>query len=84
MCQQLVDQNFGQSVKKGPDDFKDDNSIYQFIEDVQANALNAGIISQCEPRPGLYFYVAHSIFCRILCNRYSLSVTIIFFLVSLA
>ena len=55
MCQQLVDRNFGQSIKKGPEDFKDDNSIYQFIEDVQANALNAGIISQCEPRPGLYF-----------------------------
>ena len=55
MCQQLVDRNFGQSIKKGPEDFRDDNSIYQFIEDVQANALNAGIISQCEPRPGLYF-----------------------------
>ena len=55
MCQQLVDRNFGQSIKKGPEDFKDDNSIYQFIEDVQANALNAGIISQCEPRRGLYF-----------------------------
>ena len=54
-CQQLVDRNFCQSIKKGPEDFKDDNSIYQFIEDVQANALNSGIISQCEPRPGMNF-----------------------------
>lgn len=61
MCQQLVQRNFGQSVKKGPEDFKDDNSIYQFIEDVQANAMNAGIISQCEPRSGLYFHVIISI-----------------------
>ncbi|XP_066914588.1 uncharacterized protein [Clytia hemisphaerica] len=53
MCQQLVERHFGHNVKRGEsEEFKDDDSVYQFIEDVQANALNAGIKTQCEPRPG--------------------------------
>jgi len=52
MCQQLVERHFGHNVKRGEsEEFKDDDSVYQFIEDVQANALNAGIKTQCEPRP---------------------------------
>jgi len=54
MCKQLVDRHFGQNVKKSDsEEFRDDNSIYQFIEDIEASALNAGIKTQCEPRPGM-------------------------------
>ncbi|XP_057314241.1 uncharacterized protein LOC130655492 isoform X1 [Hydractinia symbiolongicarpus] len=51
MCRQLVERHFGHSVKK-ESYFKDDNSIYRFIEDDEGKALNAGIHTQCEPRPG--------------------------------
>ena len=55
MCQQLVERHFGHNVKRGEsEEFKDDDSVYQFIEDVQANALNGGIKTQCEPRPGMF------------------------------
>ncbi|XP_057314242.1 uncharacterized protein LOC130655492 isoform X2 [Hydractinia symbiolongicarpus] len=50
MCRQLVERHFGHSVKK-ESYFKDDNSIYRFIEDDEGKALNAGIHTQCEPRP---------------------------------
>lgn len=52
MCKQLVDRHFGHNVKNDSEEFKDDNSIYRFIEDDESNALNAGIKTQCEPRPG--------------------------------
>ena len=51
MCQQLVQRHFGHSIKNETV-FKDDNTIYRFIEDDQGNALNSGIHTQCESRPG--------------------------------
>ncbi|XP_065062483.1 uncharacterized protein LOC135689250 isoform X2 [Rhopilema esculentum] len=51
MCKQLVEKHFGKSVKeKGQIEFRDDDTIYRFLEDDQTNALNSDIVSDCEPR----------------------------------
>jgi len=51
MCKQLVEKHFGKSVKeKGQIEFRDDDTIYRFLEDDQSNALNSDINSDCEPR----------------------------------
>lgn len=52
MCKLLVERHFttaasGQTSVK----FKDDSSIYKFIEDDDSNALNATVPSSCAPRP---------------------------------
>lgn len=53
MCQQLVDRHFGHSVNKDTaTGFKDDATIYRFIEDDEGTALNSNIHSACEPQPG--------------------------------
>eukprot|EP00112_Aurelia_sp_Birch-Aquarium-sp1_P013372 Seg2837.2 transcript_id=Seg2837.2/GoldUCD/mRNA.D3Y31 product="DEP domain-containing mTOR-interacting protein" protein_id=Seg2837.2/GoldUCD/D3Y31 len=53
MCKQLVEKHFGKSVKnKGQLEFRDDETIYRFLEDDQTNALNSEINSDCEPRGG--------------------------------
>ena len=53
MCKQIVERHFGHAVKKGHQaEFKDDQTIYRFLEDDENNALNAGMSSLCEPRPG--------------------------------
>ena len=53
MCKQLVEKHFGKSVKeKGQIEFRDDDTIYRFLEDDQTNALNSDIVSDCEPRDG--------------------------------
>ena len=60
MCKQLVEKHFGKSVKdKGQLEFRDDETIYRFLEDDQTNALNSEISSDCEPRGGetLYFII---------------------------
>jgi len=52
MCQQLVDRHFGHSVNKDTaTGFKDDATIYRFIEDDEGTALNSNIHSACEPQP---------------------------------
>ena len=52
MCSQLVERNFGHSLGKGQETlFKDDDSIYRFLEDDETSALNSGMSSVCEPRP---------------------------------
>ena len=56
MCQQLVTRHFGHNVKNDTENFQDDNSIYRFIEDDESNALNSGVKTQCEPRPGICHY----------------------------
>ena len=54
MCQQLVERNFGHSVQKdGNKGFKDDDTIYRFLEDDETRALNGDVRTQCEPRPGI-------------------------------
>ena len=53
MCKQIVGRHFGHAVKKGKQaEFKDDSTIYRFLEDDESNALNAGLSSLCDPRPG--------------------------------
>ena len=53
MCKQLVEKHFGKSVKeKGQIEFRDDETIYRFLEDDQTNALNSDMNSDCEPRKG--------------------------------
>ena len=51
MCKQVVEQQFGRAIKKGEKEFRDDNTIYRFLEDDESNALNSGVTSLCEPRP---------------------------------
>lgn len=52
MGQALIDQHFGADINKHQIIFKDDETIYRLLEDDQSTALNAGTVSQCEPRPG--------------------------------
>ena len=52
MCKQLVERHFGNNVRKEECEFTDDNSIYRFLEDDEGAALNSGIHTQCEARPG--------------------------------
>ena len=54
MCKQLVEKRFGHAVKRKNQEveFRDDDTIYRFLEDDTSNALNAGISSDCEPRAG--------------------------------
>ena len=53
MGQNLVQRNFGHSLQKdGNTDFKDDGTIYRFLEDDEGRALNSTVHTQCEPRPG--------------------------------
>ena len=53
MCKQLIEKHFGKSVKdKGQIEFRDDDTIYRFLEDDQTNALNSEMNSDCEPRKG--------------------------------
>ncbi|XP_032229397.2 uncharacterized protein LOC5505107 [Nematostella vectensis] len=51
MCKQIVERRFGHSVEGEEVEFKDDASVYRFLEDDESNALNAGLGSLCEPRP---------------------------------
>ncbi|KAK2164124.1 hypothetical protein LSH36_68g04032 [Paralvinella palmiformis] len=51
MGQALIDQHFGADINKYQIIFKDDETIYRLLEDDQSTALNAGTVSQCEPRP---------------------------------
>lgn len=54
MGQQLVERNFGHSAQKdGNKGFKDDDTIYRFLEDDESRALNGDVRTQCEPRPGI-------------------------------
>lgn len=51
MCKQLVEKHFGKSVKdKGQIEFRDDDTIYRFLDDDKSNALNSVSSSDCEPR----------------------------------
>ena len=50
MGQLLIDRHFGHNVKDG-ETFQDDNSYYRLLEDDNSSALNAGPLSECEPRP---------------------------------
>lgn len=54
MGQHLIDEHFGHHVKgKAKTTFKDsDSAYYRLLEDDESNALNAGDISECKPRPG--------------------------------
>ena len=55
MCKQLVEKHFGHSVKeKGQIEFRDDDTIYRFLEDDHNNALNSEVVSDCEPRSGKF------------------------------
>ncbi|XP_064626576.1 uncharacterized protein LOC135487119 [Lineus longissimus] len=51
MGQQLIDKHFGHHVKH-TETFQDDVVYYRLLEDDhETNALNAGSISDCDPRP---------------------------------
>lgn len=51
--QELLDRGFG-SVAKGKEDglfVDDDKNLYKLLEHEESSALNAGMTSECEPRP---------------------------------
>ena len=52
MCKHLVESHFTHTVKGKTLEFRDDNTLYRFLEDDETNALNANYTSDCEPRPG--------------------------------
>ena len=51
MGQQLIDRHFGHNVKNETV-FEDGAVYYRLLEDDTSRALNAGEVSECEPRPG--------------------------------
>ena len=55
MGQSVLQKGFGHQLTGKTDGdviFKDDNEFYRLLEDDPSGALNAGIVSECEPRPG--------------------------------
>ncbi|XP_060077398.1 uncharacterized protein LOC132556952 [Ylistrum balloti] len=53
MGQNLIDKHFGHNVKSTSDEVFQDSpdKYYRLLEDDESSALNAGEMSQCEPRP---------------------------------
>lgn len=51
MGQKLIDQHFGHNLKSDQT-FQDSDTLYRLMDDDESTALNAGEMSQCEPRPG--------------------------------
>ncbi|XP_006819587.1 uncharacterized protein LOC102804375 [Saccoglossus kowalevskii] len=51
MGQNLLEHHFGHHVKDSVNEFRDDNTHYRLMEDDESSALNAGLSSECEPRP---------------------------------
>eukprot|EP00794_Sanderia_malayensis_P004765 gene4765-5392_t len=63
MCKQLVEKHFGHSVKdKGQIEFRDDDTIYRFLDDDQSNALNSEASSSCEPRSDTQLAISRRFF----------------------
>ena len=50
MMADLLQHHFGKGVKNTTE-FRDDGTFYRLLEDDDSNALNAGVTSDCEPRP---------------------------------
>ncbi len=55
MGQSILQKRFGHHLSGKSDDvvFKDDDELYRLVEDDHSDALNAGIVSECEPGPGM-------------------------------
>lgn len=51
MGQALIDRHFGHHVKKNSETFEDKDVYYKLLDDDESLALNAGSMSDCDPRP---------------------------------
>ena len=51
MGQALIDRHFGHQVKNS-EVFEDKDVYYKLLDDDESVALNAGGLSDCDPRPG--------------------------------
>ena len=53
MGQALIDRHFGHQVKD-KETFQDSDVYYRLLDDDDSSALNAGDLSDCEPRAGMW------------------------------
>lgn len=54
MGQELINQHFGHNLKSA-EEFEDSADVfYRLLQDDESSALNAGPLSECEPRPGTH------------------------------